>query len=176
MRPRSVWGSVSRLRWYISQSRAKGLSVACTQAPTAFSASTSKGTTRDDGFTSAVTLTLPHSAQFTLADTLHCRKPAETLAGNVNKAQTTAAPRVAASETVTADLQLTATLADAQPTHPAVFPATTSSQSHKPTEALASKIYHCELSSRTPYVCHPQTMCELRSLGKITKVIAETAN
>jgi hypothetical protein len=80
---------------------------------------------------------------------------------------------VATSEAVTADFNLIATIADAQPTHPAVFPATTSSQSHKPTEALASKIHYCELAFRTSYVCHPKTMCELRSLEKITKVILE---
>src|SRR5205085_1456827 len=57
---------------------------------------------------------------------------------------------------VTANFTLTATITDAQPTHPAVFPATTSAQSHKPTETMASKINHCELPPRTPYVCHPQ--------------------
>ena len=78
------------------------------------------------------------------------------------------------SET-TADFKLAATITDAQPTHPAVFPPTTGSQSHKPTEALASKINDCELSSRIPYICHPQSMCELRSLAKITKVRASRA-
>ena len=69
------------------------------------------------------------------------------------------------SET-TADFKLTATITDAQPTHPAVFPPTTGSQSHKPTEALASKINDCELSARIPHIRHPQSMCEPKVSGK----------